>query len=137
MVPQSLENEGMHSSVLPAETTTQIISETVDIVPNTTFSKVTTCRIKLTFGGYWVSLLAGYWERSTTYNYWSKGVAVLGSHVRSSNGGVASILSSACWRVPQSLNKERSVFQCVASADNNLQIIRSETIFSKNEKLSK
>ncbi len=65
-------------------------------------------------------------------------MAGLDSSSGSSIGGVASILSFACWRVPQCLSKERSVFRCIASADNNLQIIRSETIFfSKNEKLSK
>jgi hypothetical protein len=70
-------------------------------------------------------------------NYWSKGMAVLGGSGRNSSGGVVSILPFACWRVPQPLSKERSAFQCVASPDNNLQIIRSETCFSKNEKLSK
>ncbi len=62
-------------------------------------------------------------------NYWIKGMAALGSCGRNSSGGMASILPFACWRVPQSLSKVRSAFQCVASADNNLQIIRSETIF--------
>ncbi len=91
---------------------------------------MTTCRIKLTFGGYWVSLLAGYWESTTRCNYWSKGMAVLGGGgSRNSSRGVASILPFARWRVPQSLSKGRSAFQRVASADNNLQIIRSETFF--------
>jgi hypothetical protein len=34
-----------------------------------------TCRIKLTFKGYWVSSLAGYWESLMASNYWSKGMA--------------------------------------------------------------
>ncbi len=63
------------------------------------------------------------------YNYSSKGVAVLGGGGRNSSRGVASILPFAHWRVPQSLSKGMSAFQRVASTDNNLQIIRSETIF--------
>jgi hypothetical protein len=98
---------------------------------------VITCRIKLTFGGYWVSLLAGYWVSTTRCNYSSKCVAVLGGSGRNSSRGAASILPFAHWRVPQSLSKGRSAFQCIASTDNNLLIIRSETIFSRNEKLSK
>jgi hypothetical protein len=81
--------------------------------------------------------LAVYWESTTRCNYWSKGVAVLGGGGRNSSGGAAPILPFARWRVPQSLTKGRSAFQCIASADDNLQIIRSEIIFSKNEKLSK
>jgi hypothetical protein len=68
---------GMHSSTLPAQTTTYIISDTVDIFPNMKIFQ-STFRIKLTFGGYWVSLLAGYWERWMACNYWSKGMAALG-----------------------------------------------------------
>jgi hypothetical protein len=34
-----------------------------------------TCRIKLTFRGYWLSLLARYWESLMASNYWSKGMA--------------------------------------------------------------
>jgi hypothetical protein len=62
-------------------------------------------------------------------NYLSKGVAVLGGGGRNSSRGVASTLLFAHLRVRQSLSKERSAFQCIASADNNVQIIRSETIF--------
>jgi hypothetical protein len=91
--------------------------------------KVTTCRIKLNFGCYWVSFLAGYWESSTTCYYWRKGVAVLGGSGRNSSGGVASILPFARWRVPQSLNKVMNAFQRITNAYNNLQIIRSEMIF--------
>ncbi len=58
------------------------------------------------------------------HNYWSKGMAVLGGGGRNSSGGVASILPFAPWRVPQSLSKGRSAFQRIASADNNLQIIK-------------
>ncbi len=88
-----------------------------------------TCRIKLTFGGYRVSSLAGYWESTMRCNYLSKGVAVLGGGGRNSSGGAASTFPFARWRVCQSLSKGRSAFQRIASADNNLQIIRSETVF--------
>ncbi len=60
-------------------------------------------------------------------------MAVLGGGGKNSSERVASILPFVCWRVPQSLSKGRSAFQRIANADNNLQIIRSETIFSKNE----
>ncbi len=56
-------------------------------------------------------------------------MAALDGRGRNSSGGAASLLLLACWRVPESLSKGRSDFHCVASADNNLQIIRSETIF--------
>jgi hypothetical protein len=62
-------------------------------------------------------------------NYLSKGVAVLGGGGRNSSGAAASTLPFACWRVRQSLSKGRSAFQHIASADNNLQIIRSDTVF--------
>ncbi len=84
-----------------------------------------------------MSLLAVYWESTTRCNYWSKGVAVLGGGGRNSSGGAAPILPFARWRVPQSLSKGRSAFQSIASADNNLQIIRSETIFFQKWKIVK
>ncbi len=65
-----------------------------------------------------MSLLAGYWESTTRCKYLSKGVAVLGGGGRNSSGGMASKWPFARWRVPQSLSKGRSAFQCVVSADN-------------------
>jgi hypothetical protein len=56
-------------------------------------------------------------------NYWSKGVAVLGGSGRNSSRDAVSILPFVHWRVPQYLSKGRSAFWCVASTDNNLQII--------------
>ncbi len=76
-----------------------------------------------------MSSLAGYWESTMRCNYSSKGVAVLGGGGRNSSGGTALTLPFARWRVRQSLSKVRSAFQRIVSADNNLQIIRSETIF--------
>jgi hypothetical protein len=61
-------------------------------------------------------------------------VAVLGGGGENSSGGAASILPFVRWRVPQTLSKGRSAFQRIASAENNLQIIRSEMGFFQKKK---
>jgi hypothetical protein len=60
-------------------------------------------------------------------------VAVLGG----SGGGVVSTLPFECWRVPQSLEKGGYAFQCVASADNNINHKQDCGHFSKYEQFLK